>query len=72
MPTIRIKENEPFETALRKFKRACEKAGIVSSVRKKEFYEKPTARRKRKKAAAIKRNIKRVMKEQGILEREEI
>jgi len=45
----------PFDIALRKFKKACEKAGIVQEVRKREFYEKPTAKRKRKKAEAISR-----------------
>lgn len=45
----------PFEIGLRRFKKACEKAGIVQEVRKREFYEKPTAKRKRKKAEAISR-----------------
>lgn len=46
----------PFDVALRKFKRACEKAGIVQEVRKREFYEKPTAKRKRKKQEAVARS----------------
>ena len=54
MPNVRVKENEPFDVALRRFKRSCEKAGILSEVRKREFYEKPTAIRKRKAAAAVK------------------
>ena len=45
----------PFDIGLRKFKKACEKAGIVQEVRKREFYEKPTAKRKRKKAEAVSR-----------------
>ena len=45
----------PFDVALRKFRKACDRAGIVNEVRKREFYEKPTAVRKRKMAAAIKR-----------------
>ena len=45
----------PFDVGLRKFRKACEKAGIVQEVRKREFYEKPTAKRKRKKAEAIAR-----------------
>ena len=48
----------PFDIALRKFKKACEKAGIVQEVRKREFYEKPTAKRKRKKAEAVSRSRK--------------
>ena len=57
MPTIRVKENEPFETALRRFKRTIEKSGLLTELRAREFYEKPTAERKRKKAAAIKRQF---------------
>ena len=55
MPAIIIKETEYFDVGLRKFKRACEKAAIVPEIRAREFYEKPTAVRKRKMAAAIKR-----------------
>ena len=55
MPAIKVKENEPFDIALRRFKRSCEKAGILAEVRRREFYEKPTAVRKRKAAAAVKR-----------------
>ena len=43
MPTIRVKENEPFETALRRFKRTIEKSGLLTELRAREFYEKPTA-----------------------------
>ncbi len=63
MPSVRVKENEPFDIALRRFKRSCEKAGIISEVRRREFYEKPTETRKRKKAAAVKRNLKRISKD---------
>jgi len=65
MPSVRVKENEPFEVAVRRFKRSCEKAGIITELRAREFYEKPTAERKRKAAAAIKRNQKRLAKEQA-------
>lgn len=60
MPAVKVKENEPFDVALRRFKRSCEKAGVLAEVRSREFYEKPTAERKRKKAAAVKRHYKRV------------
>ena len=60
MTTIRIKENEPFDVALRRFKRTIEKLGLLTDLRAREFYEKPTAERKRKKAAAVKRNYKRI------------
>ncbi len=63
MPNVRVKENEPFEIALRRFKRSCEKAGILAEVRRREFYEKPTQERKRKMAAAVKRNQKKVSRE---------
>ena len=55
MPSVQIRENEPFEIDLRRFKRICEKAGILTETRRREFYEKPTAMRKRKIAAATKR-----------------
>jgi len=64
MPSIRVKENEPFDVALRRFKRACEKAGVLTEVRRREFYEKPTAVRKRKAAAAVKRHLKKLSREQ--------
>ena len=58
MPGIRVKENEPFEVAIRRFKRAIEKTGLLTELRAREFYEKPTAERKRKLAAAVKRKRK--------------
>ncbi len=63
MPSVRLKENEPFEVALRRFKRSCEKAGVLSEVRAREFYEKPTSIRKRKAAAAVKRQLKKSSRE---------
>lgn len=63
MPTIRVKEGEHPEYALRRFKRACEKAGVLTELRRREFYEKPTTERKRKKAAAVKRYLKKVSRD---------
>jgi len=63
MPAVKVKENEPVDIAIRRFKRACEKAGILADVRKHEFYEKPTQERKRKKAAAVKRYKKKLSRE---------
>ncbi len=60
MTTIRVKENEPFDVALRRFKRTIEKLGLLPELRAREFYEKPTAERKRKLAAAVKRHHKRL------------
>jgi small subunit ribosomal protein S21 len=62
MPSVRIKEHEPFEVALRRFRRSCEKAGVFAEVRRREFYEKPTTVRKRKAAAAVKREQKKIMR----------
>ncbi len=70
MPNVRVKDNEPFEIAMRSFKRSCEKAGVLAEVRRREFYEKPTAERKRKAAAAVKRNIKKVQREGRRFERQ--
>ena len=63
MPNVRVKDNEPFEIAMRRFKRACEKAGILAEVRRREFYEKPTQERKRKAAAAVKRHLKKLSRD---------
>ena len=63
MPSVRIRENEHFDAALRRFKRACEKAGVLTELRRREFYEKPTQERKRKKAAAVKRQLKRTARD---------
>jgi small subunit ribosomal protein S21 len=70
MPQVRVKENEPFEVAMRRFKRSCEKAGVLAEVRRREFYEKPTSERKRKAAAAVKRNLKKIQRESRKFERQ--
>ncbi|HHH14012.1 MAG TPA: 30S ribosomal protein S21 [Thiolapillus brandeum] len=70
MPSVRVKENEPFEVAMRRFKRACEKAGVLAEVRRREYYEKPTWERKRKAAAAVKRWQKKVARESRRFERQ--
>jgi small subunit ribosomal protein S21 len=64
MPLVRVRENEPFEISLRRFKRACEKAGIAQDARRqKDGYEKPSQERKRKKLAARKRHLKKLSRE---------
>lgn len=67
MPSVRIKDNEPFEMALRRFRRSCEKAGVFSEMRKREHYEKPTEIRKRKAAAAKKREQRKLLRSLGLL-----
>jgi small subunit ribosomal protein S21 len=63
MPSVKIRENEPFEYALRRFKRSCEKAGVLAETRRREYYEKPTQERKRKAAAAEKSNQRRLARD---------
>ena len=59
MPVVRIKEDEPFESAFRRFKKQCEKSGVLTEFRRREHYEKPSARRKRKALAARKKAQKK-------------
>ncbi len=58
MPEVTVHETESFENALRRFKKQCEKAGILSEVRKRQYFEKPSIRRKKKALAAQKRALK--------------
>ena len=60
MAGVRVKENEPIEVAIRRFKKQCEKAGILTELRKREHFEKPSVRRKRKNVAAKKRLLRRM------------
>lgn len=55
MVGIRVRENESFESALRRFKKICEKSGVLSEIRRREHYEKPSVRRKKKALAARKK-----------------
>jgi small subunit ribosomal protein S21 len=64
MSSIRVKENEPFDVALRRFKRLIEKTGLINDLRAREYYEKPTWERKRKAAAAVKRQYRRLRSQQ--------
>lgn len=59
VPAVKVKDNEPFENALRRFKKQCEKAGILSEIKRREHYEKPSVRRKKKALAARKKSVKR-------------
>jgi small subunit ribosomal protein S21 len=58
MPGVKVRESEPFENALRRFKKQCEKAGVLSEVRRREYYEKPSVKRKRKIITAKKKAAK--------------
>jgi small subunit ribosomal protein S21 len=68
MTMIVVRDGEPFESALRRFKKQCERTGILSEVKKREHYEKPSVRRKNKILAAKKRALKkqRKMIERGL------
>lgn len=59
MTKVIVKEGESFESALRRFKKQCEKSGIIAEIRKREHYEKPSVKRKKKSIAARKRAVKR-------------
>ncbi len=59
MPVIKIRDTEPFEVAMKRFKKQCEKAGILSELKRREYYDKPSIRKKKKAAAARKRAIKK-------------
>jgi small subunit ribosomal protein S21 len=58
MPGVKVRDGETFEQALRRFKKQCEKAGILSELRKREHYEKPSIKKKKKKAAAAKKRVR--------------
>lgn len=58
MAEIKVGKNESLDSALRRFKRSCQKAGVLSEVRKREHYEKPSVKRKKKSEAARKRKVR--------------
>jgi small subunit ribosomal protein S21 len=60
MPVVKVKENEPFEVALKRFKKQVEKAGILTELRRREYFDKPSIRKKKKAAAARKRALKKL------------
>lgn len=63
MPSVRVKQDESFDLILRRFRRTCERAGVFTESRRREYYEKPTSIRKRKAAAAVKREKRRVVRQ---------
>ncbi len=60
MPFVRVRESESFENALKKFKKQCEKEGILSEIKKREHFEKPSVKKKKKALAARKKALRRV------------
>jgi len=64
MPGVIVRDTEPFEKALKRFKKACEKAGVISDMKKHHHFEKPSERRKRKINAARRKRLKLANMEQ--------
>lgn len=63
LPLVHVKEDESFENAMRRFKRKCEKSGILSELKKRQHYEKPSAKRKRKAIQARKKMLRKLSEE---------
>lgn len=63
MPLIKVREDESLENALKRFKRKCEKSGVMTEIKKRQHYEKPSVRKKRKALAARKKLLKRLSQE---------
>ena len=66
MPIVHVREEESFENALRRFKRKCEKAGVLTELKKRQHYEKPSVKRKRKAVQARKKMLRKVMEEKRL------
>ena len=65
LPGVKIKDNETFDTALKRFKKQVEKAGVMFELRRREYYEKPSVRKKKKAIAARKRALKKFRQASG-------
>lgn len=63
MPGVKVRDNEGFDSAMRRFKRCVEKSGILAEMRRREYNETPSAKKKRARAAAVKRFRKKQMRE---------
>ncbi len=66
MPLVSVREDESFESALRRFKRKCEKSGILTELKKRQHYEKPSVKRKRKAVQARKKMMRKVAEERRL------
>ncbi|MFN7942108.1 MAG: 30S ribosomal protein S21 [Thermoanaerobaculia bacterium] len=66
MPIVHVREEESFENALRRFKRKCEKAGVLTELKKRQHFEKPSVKRKRKAIQARKKMMRKVMEERRL------
>ena len=63
MPAVQVRDEESFENALRRFKRKCEKSGILTELKKRQYFEKPSVKRKRKAIQARKKELRRMAEE---------
>ena len=63
MPIVHVRDEESFENALRRFKRKCEKAGVLTELKKRQHYEKPSVKRKRKEMQARKKMLRKLAEE---------
>lgn len=63
MPVVYVREEESFEGAMRRFKRKCEKSGILTELKKRQHFEKPSVKRKRKDAQARKKMLRKLSEE---------
>lgn len=63
MVLVKVREGESIEEALRRFKRECERNGIMQEIKKREFYESPSVRRKKKQAEARRKMRRRMMRQ---------
>lgn len=66
MPLVHVREDESFEGALRRFKRKCEKSGILTELKKRQHYEKPSVKRKRKAVQARKKMLRKMAEERRL------
>ncbi|HNU82420.1 MAG: 30S ribosomal protein S21 [Acidobacteria bacterium] len=66
MPVVHVREDESFENALRRFKRKCEKAGVLTELKKRQHFEKPSVKRKRKTIQARKKMARKLAEERRL------
>ncbi|MEM1182519.1 MAG: 30S ribosomal protein S21 [Acidobacteriota bacterium] len=66
MPVVHVRDEESFENALRRFKRKCEKAGVLTELKKRQYYEKPSVKRKRKEVQGKKKMLRKLSEERKL------
>lgn len=66
MPAVQVRDEESFENALRRFKRKCEKSGILTELKKRQYFEKPSVKKKRKLMQARKKELRRMTEERRL------